>query len=773
MKVLYVTENLRDADFLEHELRQSDEAFEVDVSPDPQDALRRLTIVGHDVVLIDGSPAQRLNSIIQIHREKPSLAILLLIGPREEDPPLGALKAGANDYVVKKPDYVKFLPDTIKRVTAQKKEEVERTNLPIRVLYAGHDEVVRRYLAQMSSFHLETADFAPDGSGLVVGSEAPFEVALLDETLPHINVLQLLKEIHLKAPGVPVVLLADTDRDDVVLQALRLGASDCVLKTGDYLARLLLILPKVVARRDLLQERNALVSTEERLRLVIEFVPTCVILLDGNGTIVAMNWTGLSLIGAARLDEIVGRDFLEFVQESDRGPMKQFIDKVCAGTRKSTRFHWIGLNGVHRHLESRAVPFRRDTSGAPAMLAVVHDLATTQSRELDANTLSGALDVTRSLTDDTSSLDQERQEWEKVREELQQRLRVAEEKGRANAALGERLQEAFARQLEFVEELSVERAKQRTLLNDARDQQRLVDEESARCIDLEEKLRWSDAKQRQLSKDLEQLRASELGERVAHEQTNEQTESIQGPTDIRDPGAGSAARPDSQLPLAAQSLLEADIPSAVGAKNYLQLVQGAPEATDAGDGGSMAGDDAGSISRDIALDQDGRRGSEREAVDVEARLHGVEDRYRQVLVKHNKERSHWEKCLRDLEQKLRLGQDQRNVIGVKLANAEEVQATLEAKNEEERSKWEEALRKEEGLRRQDQEHLQSLGTELSTEQERYKGLVEDYRRTSERLDSTFRDMEEEKAERARVCQFLHETEARYEKLNAQRTENFQ
>ena len=375
--------------------------------------------------------------------------------------------------------------------------------------------------------------------------------------------------------------------------------------------------------------------------------------------------------------------------------------------------------------------------------------------------------------------DQERQEWERVREELQQRLRAAEEKGRANAAVGERLQEAFARQLEFVEELSVERAKLRTLLKDGQDQQRLVDEESARRIDLEEKLRWSDTKQKQLSKDLEQLRASELGER--HEQTNEQIESIQGPTDIP-PGAGSVANPDSQSPLAVQSLPEIvqqhlDIPSAIGEKNRLQLVQGSTGSTgstgDAGDGGSIAEDDPGSISRDIGPAQSGQRGSELERVDVEAQLHGVEDRYRQVLVKHNKERSHWEKCLRDLEQKLRLEREQRNAIEIRLANAEEVQATLEAKNVEERSKWEEALSKEEGLRRRDQERLQSLGTELSTEQQRYKGLVEDYGRTSERLDATFRDMEEEKAERARVCQLLHETEARYEKLNAQRTENFQ
>ena len=92
----------------------------------------------------------------------------------------------------------------------------------------------------------------------------------------------------------------------MAVQAVRLGAAGCMIKCGDYLQRLvvtaLAILEDAVNRRSQLREMSAMRATEMRLRLLIESIPACVVLLAVDGLIQAMNWAGLPLIGANRTD---------------------------------------------------------------------------------------------------------------------------------------------------------------------------------------------------------------------------------------------------------------------------------------------------------------------------------------------------------------------------------------------------------------------------------------------------------------------------------------
>lgn len=66
----------------------------------------------------------------------------------------------------------------------------------------------------------------------------PYDVLLLDNHLPDMDGLSLLKRLLLNKVALPVVLVTGLGDEEVVVQALRFGAVDYVPKSGDYLATL-------------------------------------------------------------------------------------------------------------------------------------------------------------------------------------------------------------------------------------------------------------------------------------------------------------------------------------------------------------------------------------------------------------------------------------------------------------------------------------------------------------------------------------------------------
>lgn len=68
-----------------------------------------------------------------------------------------------------------------------------------------------------------------------------FDLYLLDWHLPDSDGLEVLKEVHARSPGAPVIFVTARDRDDDIVRALRAGADDFIAKPvrqGELLARI-------------------------------------------------------------------------------------------------------------------------------------------------------------------------------------------------------------------------------------------------------------------------------------------------------------------------------------------------------------------------------------------------------------------------------------------------------------------------------------------------------------------------------------------------------
>ena len=100
-------------------------------------------------------------------RELP-LAVVLITGAGDEETAVAVLKAGANDYVVKRGDYLARLPLILEDALHHYRAEVVRRTHSLRVLYAEHNatdiDLLRRHLAAHAlHIHLDIVSTAARG----------------------------------------------------------------------------------------------------------------------------------------------------------------------------------------------------------------------------------------------------------------------------------------------------------------------------------------------------------------------------------------------------------------------------------------------------------------------------------------------------------------------------------------------------------------------------------------------------------------------------------
>ena len=143
------------------------------------------------------------------------------------------------------------------------------------MLYAEHHaldaDLTRRYLAQSAS-QMRLEVIATAGEALArlpakAGEPANYDVVLVDYLLPGDNGLDLLKEIRTtRGLTLPVILVTGQGDTEVAVQAMRLGASDYLVKHPGYLHALPAVLAGAHHRSRLSLEIARRSQTEEELR---------------------------------------------------------------------------------------------------------------------------------------------------------------------------------------------------------------------------------------------------------------------------------------------------------------------------------------------------------------------------------------------------------------------------------------------------------------------------------------------------------------------------
>jgi DNA-binding response OmpR family regulator len=103
-----------------------------------------------------------------------------------------------------------------------------------RILIVDDDEGVRNVLAAHLTSRYECVMAADAQEALVRLTEKQFALALVDVQMPGLSGIELLRKIVAEFPHVAVIMASVIDRPQRVIDALRLGAFDYLIKPVDF-----------------------------------------------------------------------------------------------------------------------------------------------------------------------------------------------------------------------------------------------------------------------------------------------------------------------------------------------------------------------------------------------------------------------------------------------------------------------------------------------------------------------------------------------------------
>ncbi|MGE5490215.1 MAG: sensor histidine kinase [Actinomycetota bacterium] len=282
-RVLYLEDNSMDADLVRRTLAKQAPHVGLEVVSTLAEALGRLApavpeyeIILSDLRLPDGSG---LELLAHVRERRLPVAVVILTGAGDHESAVSALKAGADDYVVKRADYRNHLIPTLAAALVRFRAEFANRARGLRVLYAEHngfdiDLTRRHFAAQAPQIRLHIVD---SGNAVLEalpaadGGSVPYDVVLLDYQLPGINALEIAKILRdERGLHLPVVLVTGQGSEDVVAEALRLGVADYVIKHERYLNQLPAILEHAHRQAQLIAERRKAETELQRFNAELE-----------------------------------------------------------------------------------------------------------------------------------------------------------------------------------------------------------------------------------------------------------------------------------------------------------------------------------------------------------------------------------------------------------------------------------------------------------------------------------------------------------------------
>ena len=295
MRVLYVEDDPRDADLTTRTLARTAPQIALQTVSNIAEAHARLACIASapielvltDMQLRDGDGLALLN---HIRENSLPVAVVIVTGVGDEETAVAALKARADDYVVKRKGYLDRLPLIIESAFNHYRADAARRENPLSVLYAERNSLdidkTRRHLSiHADHIHLQAVSTELETVSTLQDNAARFDVILLDFHVSEPNALNLIRELSLNHnQDTPIVLVCNETDEEWARQGLKFGASSFLVKRPGYLYQLPWELEQAHARADLQRREAALHASEERNRAILNAIPDLMFLLDRQGT---------------------------------------------------------------------------------------------------------------------------------------------------------------------------------------------------------------------------------------------------------------------------------------------------------------------------------------------------------------------------------------------------------------------------------------------------------------------------------------------------------
>ena len=212
------------------------------------------------------------------------------------------------------------------------------------------------------------------------------DIVLLDLSLPDSTGMEALLKTHAISPDVPIVVLTGLDDKAVAFKAVREGAQDYLLKgriDGSGLEKAVLY---AIERQRLSSEMERvsreIQSLEDKLQIMFESVSVGITFSDLDGTIVDINQSAVSLIGAVNKNELIGKSAFDlFVPEDRHEAMENLKKTLEKGSSGVLEYTLLGRGGRKLQVEMNATLLRDRTNYPVGFVAITKDISERKEAE--------------------------------------------------------------------------------------------------------------------------------------------------------------------------------------------------------------------------------------------------------------------------------------------------------------------------------------------------------------------------------------------------------
>ena len=406
LTILYVEDNPDDVWLVERQLAQSRPNWVLQKASTLSEAVTKLystavyNVLILDLNLPDGSG---LELISQARQSAPDLTLVVLTGSGSEETAVAALKAGADDYVIKRDNYLPHLTQIVDEAYKRRHTILARRTQPLSLLYVEANladtnrtkEHLARHAPHIRLEVVATVSEMLERLPQTAVSPLPYNILLINYKLPGLDALDALRSIrHKRKLPLPVVLITGQGNEEVVAHALRLGATDYLIKYPGYLHELTAVLEKAHTYSRLQQESAALHESENRFRQLVENSPDLIIRFDTSLRYLYVNQS-VSQITALPKEDFVGKTNEELGTPTAQATLWNKKLSQVRDTAKPLTFTFELTNcaGDLRYWEAAVTPELGSAGQVASLLAVVRDITDRVSAEALTRLQSTALNA--------------------------------------------------------------------------------------------------------------------------------------------------------------------------------------------------------------------------------------------------------------------------------------------------------------------------------------------------------------------------------------------
>ena len=200
---------------------------------------------------------------------------------------------------------------------------------PIRILYMEDDPGLARLFQRRLRRAGYIVEIARDGEeGLAMYTERFYDVVATDQAMPIHSGLDVIRILASQGPLPPTIMVTGTGSEQIAVEAMKLGASDYIVKDvdGGYLDLLPSVIERVLQQQRLLEEKQ---QAEEALRKYAAELEARNEELDGFAHTVAHDLKGpLShMVGFAR---VLAEDYVALSEDE----LLQYLQTIAQSGQK-------------------------------------------------------------------------------------------------------------------------------------------------------------------------------------------------------------------------------------------------------------------------------------------------------------------------------------------------------------------------------------------------------------------------------------------------------